>query len=93
MKRTYAITVYERKVEGTLTWTPLVPPGLIAALSGKSEVRLREQLGKLVAAAVRQVEPDQHELFETAPGTRLHHVSLDLNLRERGRVGGRWVGR
>ncbi len=90
MKRTYAITVYERKVEGTLTWTPLVPPGLIAALSGKSEVRLREQLGKLLAAAVRQVEPEQHELFETAPGTRLHHVSLDLNLRERGRVGGRF---
>jgi hypothetical protein len=39
VKRTYAITVYERKVEGTLTWTPLVPAGLIEPQSGKSEVR------------------------------------------------------
>jgi len=90
VKRTYAITVYERKVEGTLTWTPLLPAGLIEPQSGKSEVRLREQLGKLLAQAVRKLEPDQHELLETAPGTRLHHVSLDLNLRERGRVGGRF---
>ena len=90
MKRTFAITVYERRIEGTLAWTPLVPTGTVAPLAGKSEVRLREQLGKALADAVRKVMPEDLEGFETAPGVRLHHVSLDLNLRERGRVGGRF---
>ena len=90
MKRSFAITVYERRVAGSLTWQPVVPAVAVAPLSGKSEVRLREALGKAMAEVVRTIKPDHAELIETAPGTRLHHLSLDLNLRGQGRVGGRY---
>ena len=90
MKRSFAITVYERRVAGSLTWQPVVPAVAVAPLTGKSEVRLREALGKAMAEVVRTIEPDHAELIETAPGTRLHHLSLDLNLRGQGRVGGRF---
>ncbi|MBK9032458.1 MAG: AAA family ATPase [Myxococcales bacterium] len=90
MKRSYAITVYERRTSAGLVWTPVVPVGPQPALTGKSEVRLREGLAKALAELVRTREPEDQELLETAPGTRLHHVSLDLNLRGHGRVGGRF---
>ena len=92
MKRTYAITVYEARVEGGLRWVPVLPPGVVGPLTGKSEVRLRESLGKALRQAIGGVEPDQQELLETAPGTRLHHVHLDLAMpRPAGkRIGGRF---
>ncbi|MEZ4402512.1 MAG: AAA family ATPase [Kofleriaceae bacterium] len=91
MRRAFAITVYERRVDDGLAWTPLVPAGVAGALRGKSELRLREQLGKQIAAAVDRLEPIDQERLETPPGTRLHHVSLDLTLPGRaGRIGGRF---
>ncbi len=91
MKRTFTVTVFERRHEGALTWIPLVRPGLVAPLAGKSELRLRDALAKALGDAVRALEPVELELLERAPGTRLHPLSLDLQLPGRGgRIGGRF---
>ena len=66
MKRSFAITVYERRVAGSLTWQPVVPAVAVAPLTGKSEVRLREALGKAMAEVVRTIEPDHAELIDPA---------------------------
>jgi ATP-dependent Clp protease ATP-binding subunit ClpC len=91
VKRTFTVTVFERRHEGALTWIPLVRPGLVAPLAGKSELRLRDALAKALGDAVRALEPVELELLERAPGTRLHPLSLDLQLPGRGgRIGGRF---
>jgi len=75
------VTVYERRHEGQLTWWPLVPAGRLGPVRGRSEVRLRDELGKQLREVMRHVDPAEQEAWELPPGARLHHVHLDVNVR------------
>ncbi len=81
MKRTVAIPVFERKVEGHLRWWPLVPWDHGLVFASKSEVRLREDVSRLVREHMRTLAPVDQELWDAHPGQRLHHVHLDLTVR------------
>jgi len=81
MKRTLAIAVYEHRVDRQVTWWPLVPRDRLGSITGTSEVRMREELGKAARAALREVEPGEQELWDAPPGLRLHRVHLDLATR------------
>ena len=81
MRRDLSITVFERKVDGFLRWYPLVPWTQGAVFSGKSEVRLREEMTRAVREHMRHLAPGEQELWDAVPGTRLHHVHLDINVK------------
>ncbi len=78
MRRTLAIAVYEHRVDSKVTWWPLVPRAWGGPITGTSEVRMREEFGKLVREALRLVDPAEHELWDAPPGLRLHRLHLDL---------------
>jgi ATP-dependent Clp protease ATP-binding subunit ClpC len=80
-RRDLSITVFERKVEGQLRWFPLVPWAGSMVFSGKSEVRLREELTRAAREHLRTVEPEEQELWDAMPGTRLHQVHLDITVK------------
>ncbi len=91
-RRDLSITVFERKVEGRLSWYPLVPWPEVSAFHGKSEVRLREEMIRAAREHVRSLAPDDQELWEAVPGARLHHVHLDVSVKSTSpvRVSGRF---
>ncbi len=80
MRHTFAIAVYERRLEGRLTWWPLAWALADDPLRGKSELRLREELTRRLRQVVRKLEPAEQELLEAVPGMRVHHVGLDVTL-------------
>ncbi|HVV86369.1 MAG TPA: AAA family ATPase [Kofleriaceae bacterium] len=87
----FSVAVYERRLEGRLTWWPLAAALGGGPLTGKSELRLREELTRRLRQVVRRLEPAEQELLEAVPGMRIHHVSLDVALGARGvRAGGRF---
>jgi ATP-dependent Clp protease ATP-binding subunit ClpA/ATP-dependent Clp protease ATP-binding subunit ClpC len=92
MRRDLSITVFERKVEGHLRWYPLVPWPGGASFAGKSEVRLREEMTRAAREYLRSLSPGEQELWDAIPGTRLHHVHLDLSVKSTApvRVSGRF---
>ena len=81
MKRTLTLAVFERRIDGYLRWHPLVPWDKAGLLGGKSEVRLREDLTRMVREHVRTLSPADQELWYAAPGLRLHQVHLDLSVK------------
>jgi ATP-dependent Clp protease ATP-binding subunit ClpA/ATP-dependent Clp protease ATP-binding subunit ClpC len=92
VRHAFRIAVYERRSEGRLSWWPLATTLAEGALHGKSELRLREELARRLRQLLRTLPPAAQELLEAVPGTRVHHVSLDVAIAgvRAARIGGRF---
>jgi ATP-dependent Clp protease ATP-binding subunit ClpC len=58
-------------------WTPLVPDGALAYVSGTGEVRLRERVIERLRDLLRRTKPAMQELFQLPVGTELVRVAVE----------------
>ncbi|MCA9664586.1 MAG: ATP-dependent Clp protease ATP-binding subunit [Myxococcales bacterium] len=81
-----SVPIYQQKLGASLYWTTVGLGAYTEAVSGRSPIKLQQQLVERLKKVFSEIDPPMLEIFEAARGVRLVRLRLDLDLRgERGR--------
>ncbi len=76
------VTVFERKLSGSIAWHTLGLGELDRVDSGPSPLKLQQRLIDGLRTAIGKLWPEQLEPLELVPGRRLERIKLELTLGE-----------